>query len=144
MAKITRKELNLRKKRVSKKRLSFDEDRNLIKAEKDGHGWSRKAEEKSIGHQQVYHTEDWKKLRKEALQIQPLCEVCLAEGRVQEAQEVDHMVPISVAPEKAFEIDNLWPLCKSHHARKTRLEQTTPDLHTKGIHYWGRTLTKKQ
>ena len=114
-----------------------------VKEALTGSGWHRKSEVKSIGHEDVYHTADWKKLRKEALQIQPLCEVCLAEGRVQEAQEVDHMVPISVAPEKAFDIDNCFPLCKSHHARKTRLEQTTPDLHTKGIHYWGPKLTQR-
>ncbi len=143
MAKITKKELKVGRTRLPKRRLEFDGERLHMKEALTGSGWHRKSEEKSVGKQQVYHTQDWKDLRKEALQIQPLCECCLAENRVNEATQVDHIVPISVAPEKAFDIDNLWPLCASHHAKKTRLEQSTPALGNKGKDYWGPTLTKR-
>ncbi len=143
MARITKKGLQVGRHRLPKRRLEFNGERIVEKEALTGSGWHRKAEEKSVGHRDVYHTAHWKELRSEALQAQPLCEVCLAESRVNEAQEVDHIVPISTAPDRAYELSNLWPLCKSHHAKKTRLEQTTPDMHSKGKEYWGPTLTKQ-
>ena len=144
MPKITRKNLSVGQTSLPKRRLEFNGERMVETEALTGSGWHRKAEEKSIGRMKVYHTQDWKDLRKEALQIQPLCEVCLDEGRVEEAREVDHIVPISVAPERAFDIENLWPLCKSHHAKKTRLEQSTPDLSSKLKNYWGPTLSNRE
>jgi predicted kinase len=47
----------------------------------------------------------------------PLCVMCLAEGRVTAAAEVDHIIPLRDGGEHAEE--NLQPLCKPHHSRKT-------------------------
>jgi 5-methylcytosine-specific restriction endonuclease McrA len=36
--------------------------------------------------------------------------------------EVDHIIPVRDAPEKAFDPNGLQTLCRSCHTRKTRLE----------------------
>lgn len=43
-------------------------------------------------------------------------------GRVRAASEVDHIVPRRDAPNLAYERENLQPLCKPCHSRKTRAE----------------------
>lgn len=52
------------------------------------------------------------------LNAEPLCRHCMAEGRVQQAQEVDHI------DGNAWNLawDNLQPLCKSCHSKKTAKE----------------------
>lgn len=62
---------------------------------------------------------DWAKLRAHKVRIDPLCEQCLREGKTILAQEVDHIRPISEAPELRLVLSNLMSLCRSHHARKT-------------------------
>jgi 5-methylcytosine-specific restriction enzyme A len=46
---------------------------------------------------------------------EPLCRYCAAQGRVEPAVVVDHIVSVQVDPDRAFERSNLQPLCKSHH-----------------------------
>jgi 5-methylcytosine-specific restriction endonuclease McrA len=52
------------------------------------------------------------------------CVHCGARGRL----EVDHKIPVRLAPERAFDLDNLQALCRSCHSRKTRLEVGLPPL----------------
>ena len=144
MARITKKGLFSGKGKLPRRRIQFDGERLACKESLTGSGWHRKSEVKSIGREYVYNTADWKSLRMQVIQEQPLCEVCLAEGRMVSAEEVDHIVPISVDPDKAFDRANLWGLCKSHHAKKTRLEQSVPNLQEKGVYYWGPKLTNKE
>lgn len=51
----------------------------------------------------------------------PLCEECLKDGRVCEAKEIHHKIPISTGKNEldmmdiAFNHDNLQALCEFHH-----------------------------
>lgn len=60
---------------------------------------------------------NWRKLRLMVLRAEPLCRACAAEGRVTEAEHVDHIVPLSRGGTNHRE--NLQPLCQSCHSRKT-------------------------
>jgi 5-methylcytosine-specific restriction protein A len=50
----------------------------------------------------------------------PLCEDCAQIGITRLASQVDHVVAVAVAPERAYDPDNLRSLCASHHSEKTR------------------------
>ena len=39
------------------------------------------------------------------------------------AREVDHIVPLQLAPESAYALENLQSLCRSCHAYKSALER---------------------
>lgn len=77
---------------------------------------------------QLYNTVRWRKLREGQLQLQPLCEKCLEEGRITAATDVHHKYEISnagsflEAMDIAYDSNNLMSLCsKCHdalHARK--------------------------
>ena len=64
--------------------------------------------------QDIYNSREWKELREAKLQQQPLCEMCLDEGRkrgikrgyVRSATCVHHIVPIETATTK----DEMWRL----------------------------------
>jgi 5-methylcytosine-specific restriction endonuclease McrA len=38
---------------------------------------------------------------------------------MQQAREIDHVIPVRVAPERRLDADNLQSLCWSHHRIKT-------------------------
>lgn len=54
------------------------------------------------------------------LRSDPLCVLCLAEGRTTLATDVDHIVPRRQGG--SDEASNLQPLCHSHHSQKTGRE----------------------
>ena len=64
--------------------------------------------------QDIYNSREWKQLREAKLTAQPLCEMCLKEGRkqgvrrgyVRSATVVHHIVPIETATTK----DEMWRL----------------------------------
>ena len=64
----------------------------------------------------------WRALSKQVRMEEPLCRHCLREGRVTAAVCVDHIVPISIAPDLRLVRINLQGLCASCHARKTQAE----------------------
>lgn len=67
----------------------------------------------------VIKSSRWKAVRLTALRRDDFaCRHCGARGRL----EVDHIIPVRDAPERAFDLDNLQTLCPSCHARKTRIE----------------------
>jgi 5-methylcytosine-specific restriction protein A len=51
-----------------------------------------------------------------------LCRACLFIGRLTAATLVDHIVPISQAPDLRLVRSNLQALCASCHARKTQAD----------------------
>lgn len=51
-------------------------------------------------------------------EAQPLCQLCLKEGKVRAGEESDHIVAL-VRGGRDDET-NLWRLCKEHHRAKTR------------------------
>lgn len=76
---------------------------------------------KSAGNQyaydEVYNTSKWRKLRELKLMKQPLCEMCLEEGKVTPALDVHHKIPILTDIDKAFDEDNLMSLCRKCHLK---------------------------
>lgn len=65
----------------------------------------------------------WRKAREMYLAEHPLCVMCEAEGRVNAASVVDHIVSISDAPHLRLDTNNFRSLCKRHHDQRTAREQ---------------------
>jgi 5-methylcytosine-specific restriction protein A len=65
----------------------------------------------------------WRRLRAAVMAEEPLCRACRAEGHVTPAVDVDHITPVSVAPERRLDRANLQPLCRMHHRLKTAKER---------------------
>lgn len=61
----------------------------------------------------------WRKIRLFVLAEEPLCRFCCAEGKVVKADEVDHIDGDSFNNER----DNLRPLCRPCHLRRTAQDQ---------------------
>ena len=62
----------------------------------------------------------WRKVRVEALKRDMyLCVMCRADERATPAEDVDHIIPIAIAPALRLDLDNLQSLCRDHHAQKT-------------------------
>lgn len=71
-----------------------------------------------------YNTARWQRLRRLVLGREPLCRICIGEGRVVEATVVDHITPL--ADGGTDDMANLQPLCKPCHDRKTMRESVSP------------------
>lgn len=72
----------------------------------------------------IYGTMRWRRFRVWFLRnIDPLCRFCLAENRTTPATEVDHIVELDVAPDRAFDPTNCRGLCKPCHSRRTAKDQ---------------------
>jgi len=61
------------------------------------------------------------KLRPNQLRNFPYCQICHEKGRLSEAEEVDHIVPIAEGGEP-YDPNNLQSLCKRCHVIKTSEE----------------------
>lgn len=72
-----------------------------------------------------YCSKQWLKTRAIILANDPICRACEAEGIVTPAEHIDHIIPRKIRPDLAFDADNLQPLCRSCHGRKTLAEQST-------------------
>lgn len=70
---------------------------------------------------QFYNSSKWQKLRLEFIKLHPLCEKCLAEGKVTAADQVHHKrSPFnykekSINWELGLDPDNLESICAMHH-----------------------------
>ena len=62
-----------------------------------------------------YWSVRWRKLSASVRKAEPLCRLCVAEGRTEIAVCVDHIEPRDQRPDLAFERSNLRPLCQRHH-----------------------------
>jgi 5-methylcytosine-specific restriction protein A len=65
-----------------------------------------------------YQTEPWPSTRLAKLAQDPLCEPCLAEGRVTAAQQVHHKIDWRVRPDLAYDLANLESVCIPCHNAK--------------------------
>jgi 5-methylcytosine-specific restriction protein A len=66
----------------------------------------------------------WERVRRLVLQEEPLCRLCKAEGLIEPATEVDHIVPMANGGAR-LDRANLQPLCRKHHSRKTATEDSS-------------------
>lgn len=72
--------------------------------------------------QDVYNTTRWRNIRKAKLMKDPLCEICLLEGRTTLAEDVHHLCSFvdyadNQALTLAFDSNNLCSVCKHCHWR---------------------------
>ena len=68
----------------------------------------------------VHRTYRWERLSKKIRSVNP-CEVCQYLGHIHPSQDVDHIIPL---PEGApFDPDNLMPMCKAMHGKKSQLDK---------------------
>ena len=65
----------------------------------------------------------WKALRARLLRDEPVCRACAAAGRTELATQVDHVVPVRVRPDLAYDLSNCAPLCTVCHAAKSASER---------------------
>ena len=63
----------------------------------------------------LYNTAAWKRLRRQQLDAQPLCLMCMRAGKATEANVVDHRIPHKGERDLFFDARNLQSLCKLHH-----------------------------
>jgi len=81
----------------------------------------RRDEKKS----KVYYSTRWRKLRKQVFKLSPLCVSCIAKGHYVVGEIVDHLVPFTDENDPlAFDIDNLYPVCRKCHNIITPREKT--------------------
>lgn len=64
----------------------------------------------------------WQRARKAFLQTNPLCAICLAEGKVEAAEVVDHKIPHRGDMALFWDKRNWQALSKACHDRKTARE----------------------
>ena len=76
-----------------------------------------------------YHTRAWKSIRQRQLSIQPLCQACLLDNKVETAQHIDHVFPWKQIGPHAFLHNIYQSLCLEHHSHKTQLEQQGKYIH---------------
>ena len=61
----------------------------------------------------------WRAARKLYLRKNPLCVKCRANGRLEPATVIDHIVPHRGDPKLFWDQNNWQPLCKACHDKKT-------------------------
>lgn len=69
----------------------------------------------------------WQKFSRNYLKEHPLCVRCQKEGKYVRATVVDHIKPHRGDPKLFWDVENMQPLCKSCHDRKTRREDSCPE-----------------
>lgn len=74
----------------------------------------------------------WRKLRDRFLSDHPLCVSCRAQGRLVEAKEIDHIIPVQIDPGRMHDESNLQALCKACHTAKTNRDRVQYDLYRVG------------
>lgn len=69
-----------------------------------------------------YKTAAWQRQRVMQLSKQPLCQACLLNHQIVQAEHIDHLFAWSAIGEQAFKSNIFQSLCESHHSFKTGLE----------------------
>ncbi len=71
-------------------------------------------------HDKFYHSKSWRATRDIAMrQAGGLCVECLKFGMMVKADVVDHILPLEKDYSKRLNLENLQPLCYTHHNKKT-------------------------
>ncbi len=66
---------------------------------------------------EFYASSAWRKLRNLKFQLNPVCELCLLEGRVRVTEIIHHKVEVRVDWSKRLDLDNLCSVCKMCHGK---------------------------
>lgn len=74
-------------------------------------------------HHKLYDTQAWRRLSKRVLREDPVCPLCLMEGRMTAATETDHIIAHKGDKALFYDRANLVGFCKQCHARKTAAER---------------------
>lgn len=74
----------------------------------------------------------WLKLRAQVLADEPLCRFCFAAGYTTPATDVDHIKNGVGDHSDDNSRDNLQPLCRACHSRKTRAEMLGESVQVRG------------
>ena len=85
----------------------------------------------NTSHHKLYDTAAWRRITKRALRENPVCPLCLVEGRMTPAAETDHIKAHKGDKALFYSADNIWCLCKHCHARKTAAERNGKSFETK-------------
>lgn len=75
-----------------------------------------------------YSEPRWQRLRELQLSAEPLCRFCSQAGRTTLATDVDHVVPVRQAPDRAFDQTNLQSLCRRCHSGAKQGEERTGEV----------------
>lgn len=70
-----------------------------------------------------YKTAAWQSIRARQLSSQPLCAACLMDGRITQANHVDHVFPWATIGPHAFARNLFQSLCPECHGVKSGLEK---------------------
>lgn len=65
----------------------------------------------------------WEKIRAKQLSANPLCAACLIDGRITQANHVDHLFAWAAIGPAAFTRNIFQSLCSQHHGIKSGLEK---------------------
>ena len=68
--------------------------------------------------EELYHTAEWKQLRKQKLTETPFCEIC-GISKEYTILEIHHKIPPRGNPELFYSFQNLMCVCKSCHQKIT-------------------------
>ena len=90
--------------------------------------WKERDKNRDPKLKKFYSSRSWRKVRNKHINDNPLCEECKDKGKVVEAEEVDHIVPLKVDWSKRLDMDNLQSLCKSCHAKKSQRDKEKYDI----------------
>jgi 5-methylcytosine-specific restriction protein A len=83
--------------------------------------------------QRFYQSERWKKARQLKLNRDPLCELCLQEGKITPAQMCHHTLPVKTMIENALDPMYLVSLCHPHHNQvESEIEKAADDNEIQG------------
>ena len=88
----------------------------------------RGKERRSVEAVTLHQSGAWRKFSLTFRRANPLCEYCLAQGRVKACQEVDHIIPHKGDPELFWMDGNYQALCSDCHKRKRREEVRPQDI----------------
>lgn len=77
--------------------------------------------EKGRQNSKLYSSGYWQKQRQAQLSKSPLCAGCLANGKVVQAEHIDHVFPHRQSTER-FKRNLFQSLCQSCHTLKTQME----------------------
>jgi 5-methylcytosine-specific restriction protein A len=72
----------------------------------------------------LYDKAQWKRLRKQQLEREPLCKYCQGAGLIVQAGVVDHIKPHKGDERLFFDSDNLQSMCKTCHDKAKAIEES--------------------